>query len=265
MREDSAAPGSLETAVGLGQRNPDEPGRLPSDRPGPCGPGRRVAFVVHVHASPRTLSPAAIRGRPRHRPSWSLQAIPALALRAVRRTERARRKMPLSDFCNRLTITCTQHGPSDSRARLLAGDPLRGARRRCRSAFGRWTSGRSTGGASLDGDPPASAIAHDPFPAHVRNLSPVRSHRRGRRAILAELRSKAPPRDTSRSRRFRPRTELVTWPLTPSVATRASRRCLGPSVRRGPRPRPPCRQARLAPPPRQRRRTSPDQGAFHRR
>jgi hypothetical protein len=83
MQEGSAAPGSPVTAVGLGQRNPDEPGRLPSDRPEPCGPGGRVAFVVHVHGSPRTLSPAAIRGRPRQRPSWSLQAIPALALRVV--------------------------------------------------------------------------------------------------------------------------------------------------------------------------------------
>jgi hypothetical protein len=127
MQEGSVAPGSSKTAVGLGQRNPDEPGRLPSDRPEPCGPGGRVAFVVHVHGSPRTLSPAAIRGRPRQRPSWSLQAIPALAPRAVRRTERARRKMPLSDFCNRLTITCTPHGPSDSRAYLLSLTP-RGAR-----------------------------------------------------------------------------------------------------------------------------------------
>jgi len=47
----------------------------------------------------------------------------------------ARGKMRLSDFCNRLTTTCTQHGPSDSRVRLassqnlpcgsLAGPPLR--------------------------------------------------------------------------------------------------------------------------------------------
>jgi hypothetical protein len=110
----------------------------------------------------------------------------------------------------------------------LAGrHPSRGSSAAHRSAFGRWTSGRSTGGASLDGDPPASAIAHDPFPACAWGLIPVRARRRGRRAVLAELRSKAPPRDTSRSRRFRPRTELVTWPLTPSVATRASRRRLG--------------------------------------
>jgi len=139
----------------------------------------------------------------------------------------------------------------------------RGAERLRRSAFGRWTSGRSTGGASLDGDPPASAIAHDPFSACARGLSPVRSRRRGHRAVLAELRSKAPPRVASRSRRCRPRTELVTWPLTPSVATR--RRCSRLSVRRGRGPRPPCRQARLAPLPRQRQRRSPDQGAFHRR
>jgi len=111
--------------------------------------------------------------------------------------------------------------------------PSRSFENRHRPAFGRWTSGRSTGGASLDGDPPASAIAHDTFSVCVRSLDPERSRRRGRRAILAELRSKAPPRNTSRPRRFRPRTELVTWPLTLSVATR--RHCLGLSLRRGPK------------------------------
>jgi hypothetical protein len=218
MQEGSAAPGPPETAVGLGRRNPDEPGRLPSDRPEPCGPGGRAAFVVHVRGSPRTLSPAAIRGRPRQRPSWSLQTIPALALRTVRRAEPAWGKMPLSDFCNRLTFTCTQHGPSDSRACPLLNEPLAGPPfGRHRSAFGRWTSSRSTGGASLDGDPPASAIAHDPFPARVRSLDPERSRRRGHHAVLAELRSTAPPRNASRSRRFLPQTGLVTWPLTPLV------------------------------------------------
>lgn len=34
--------------------------------------------------------------------------------------------MPLSDFCNRLTNTCTQHGPSDSRACAVPGEPLAG-------------------------------------------------------------------------------------------------------------------------------------------
>jgi len=34
--------------------------------------------------------------------------------------------MPLSDFCNRLTNTCTQHGPSDSRACAAPGEPLAG-------------------------------------------------------------------------------------------------------------------------------------------
>jgi hypothetical protein len=135
--------------------------------------------------------------------------------------------MPLSDFCNRLTNTCTQHGPSDSRACAVPKEPLAGrSRLRHRSAFSRWTSSRSTDGASLDGDPPASAIAHDPLAARARSLSPERPRRRGHHAVLAELRSVAPPRRASRSRRFRPRTGLVMWPLTPSVATR------------GPQPRP---------------------------
>src|SRR5580698_1777356 len=95
MQEGSAAPGPPENAIGLGRRKPDEPGRLPSDRPGPCGPGGRDAFVVHVRGSPRTLSPAAIRGRPRQRPSWSLQTIPTLAPRAFARRAYTRKDASL--------------------------------------------------------------------------------------------------------------------------------------------------------------------------
>jgi len=130
LREGSAAPGSLETAVGLGQRNPDEPGRLPSDRPGPCGPGRRDVFMVHVHGSPRTLSPAAIRGPPRQRPSWSLQAIPALALRAFDAPGVHGERCLSPTSATDLRFTCTQHGPSDSHARLLSVTP-RGAWMAC--------------------------------------------------------------------------------------------------------------------------------------
>jgi len=152
--------------------------------------------------------------------------------------------MPLSDFCNRLTTTCTQHGPSDSRACPLPDEPLAGPPLgRHRSAFGRWTSSRSTGRASLDGDPPASAIAHDPFPARGRSLRPDRSRRRGHHAVLAELRSTAPPRDASRSRRFQPRTGLVTWPLTPPV-----RPAVAAAALREKRPRPRHRAGRPASP-----------------
>jgi len=119
-REGSAAPGPLETAVGLGQRNPDEPGRLPSDRPGPCGPGRRDVFIVHVHGSPRTLSPAAIRGPPRQRPSWSLQAIPALALRALGAQGVHGERCLSPTSATDLRFTCTLHGPSDSHARWFS-------------------------------------------------------------------------------------------------------------------------------------------------
>jgi len=170
--------------------------------------------------------------------------------------------MPLSDFCNRLTTTCTQHGPSDSRACPLPDEPLAGPPLgRHRSAFGRWTSSRSTGRASLDGDPPASAIAHDPFPARGRSLRPDRSRRRGHHAVLAELRSTAPPRDASRSRRFQPRTGLVTWPLTPPSDPPSLPQ---PFVRRG-RGRATVPEGPPRPPPRQRQRSAPDQGAFHRR
>jgi hypothetical protein len=130
--------GGLRRARPIGDRrrvrttDPDEPGRLPSDRPGPCGPGGQDAFVVHVRGLAR--HPVACR-EPRPASSkadWSLQAIPVPArpaskrVSASRHAERARRKMLLSDFCNRLTTTCTQHGPSDSRAHLLPSpEPLR--------------------------------------------------------------------------------------------------------------------------------------------
>jgi hypothetical protein len=221
MQEGSVTPGPPQTAVGLGRRNPDGPGRLPSDRPEPCGPGGRVAFVVRVRGAPRTLSPAAIRGRPRQRPIWSLQAIPVLAPRALTRrayTEKdasLRLLQPTYDHVHPARTIRFPGVRALGRAPRGAARPLREAAHR--SAFSRWTSGRSSGGASLDGDPPASAIAHDPFPARVRSLDPERSRRRGHHAVLAELRSTAPPRCASRPRRSLPRTELVTWPLTPPV------------------------------------------------
>ena len=66
------------------------------------------------------------------------------------------------------------------------------------------------------------------------------THVNGRYAVLAEPRSKAPPRFVSRRRRSLPRTEPVAWPLTSCVAAPPKR---GPTLRSSPPRR--NRQARL--------------------
>jgi len=74
---------------------PDGPERLPSDRPGPCGPSRlhHVRFYTRA-ASPRTLSLAAslahlVKG-------WGVaSSYPSLARLASRRAERGDGKMRL--------------------------------------------------------------------------------------------------------------------------------------------------------------------------
>jgi len=65
-------------------------------------------------------------------------------------------------------------------------------------------------GASLDGEPPASASS--------RLVGVPCGAPRGHRSFLAELRSTAPPTDAAGMRFYRPRSRLVTRPLTLSVA-----------------------------------------------
>jgi len=80
------------------------------------------------------------------------------------------------------------------------------------------------GGASLDGEPPASACAATStrYPkaarGRARSLGSGRSRVRWS-AVLAEPRSTAPPRFTSRRRRSRPLAGLATRPLTSPVTT----------------------------------------------
>jgi len=144
-------------AAGLGRRSPNGPERLPSDRPEPRGSsglGRARCSLARLCPAPcclpRTDPASSKAGR-------SLQAIPSkhrspqVAPRAAIPT----RKMRLSDFCNQLT-TRAPYGLPDSRARHQTHS-LAGADRAAPIRLRPKTSDGSSGGASLDGEPPASA------------------------------------------------------------------------------------------------------------
>ncbi len=77
-------------------------------------------------------------------------------------------------------------------------------------------------------------------------------------AVLAEPRSTAPPRCTSRRRRSRPHDELATWPL-------ASLSCPSTDPASLPHPHRLGAPSPASPPPRQRQPLPPCQDAFHRR
>jgi len=99
--------------------------------------------------------------------------------------------------------------------------------------------------ASLDGEPPASASSRLPGgPCGAPS---------GHRSFLAGLRSTAPPNDAARTRFCRPRSELVTWPLT--LLSRPSH--LASQASPGARSASAAVSSKTA--------TSPDQSAFHRR
>jgi hypothetical protein len=163
-----------------------------------------TALVVHAHdlrPAPcrllRTLAASSKAG-------GSLQAIPSPSRIASRLLALAAGKMRLPDFCNRPT-TRAHNGLPDSRARFSSDLSALGAsptRPRPMASSG------SPGGASLDGEPPASAASQPPSTAF--GAGAPSAHQGGRCAVLAEPRSKAPPRCASRPRRFRPRAELAT-------------------------------------------------------
>jgi len=217
MQEGSAAPGPPDPAAGLGRRNPtnqDAFHRIDPNLAARVGESRSL-FTFAPRPAPCRL-PRSWAGPVKGRLVAS--GYPHPAPRAF-----TRRAWTRKDASLRLLQPTYDH-VHPARTIRFPGVPPPGAAP-CgatselghRPAFGRWTSGRSTGRASLDGDPPASAIAHDSFPACVRGLDPERSRRRGPHAVLAELRSAAPPRSASRPQHSLPRAELVTWPLTPLV------------------------------------------------
>jgi hypothetical protein len=79
----------------------------------------------------------------------------------------------------------------------------------------------NTGGASLDGDPPASAEITTLAARFLELLSSGAALGGGVARSWRVLRSAAPPYGAARPRCFRPRAELVTLPLTLSVAPAA--------------------------------------------
>jgi hypothetical protein len=128
-----------------------EPRRLPSDRPRPCDRSGPITCAL-LHLQGPAQHPCRL---PRAAPApsrvwWSLQTAPFATTRLSARRA-ATEKMLLPDVCNRPTKRAP-FGAFDSRTPCpLALQTLR--------SFGQETT--HPGGASLDGDPPASAsIAH---------------------------------------------------------------------------------------------------------
>lgn len=227
--------------------DPNGPGRLPSDRPGPCGPVDKMRSLFAFAVLPGTLSPAASRSLPRQRPTGRFRLsprLPCLPRRArVFCNARSRRSMPditEKDASFRLLQPTYDHvhpartirfpnvtaplgtpcgaalqglrplGPPSGALALADACSIGYLVKLHRTAFSLSAGSVPPGGASLDGDPPASAIVDDPDPTGTRSRSPGRSPGRGRRTVLVELRSVAPPCCASRPRLCRPRTEIVT-------------------------------------------------------
>jgi len=212
-------------------------------RPGRAG--RRSLFTFAL--LPRTLSPAVSHAEPRQRPAGRFRLSPC--------EHEERCVSPTSATDLRPRAPSTDH-PIPEHALVPRGCPLRDPR---------W--------ASLAGGPrrPLAGSLPQPAPACLRSLDlqqapgwsvawrrPSSFRLRPRpcparvRGLDPELASKRAPRgpggaaiDSSSAlcagpRLCRPRTRLVTWLLTPSVAARRR----GPPSREKNGPRPPCRQAR---------------------
>lgn len=110
----------------------------------------------------RTLSPAAIRPGPVKRRGGRFR-LPLAVKRAFQLASPLPGKMRITDVCNRLT-TRAPCEPFDSRLRLRRPRGLLRAPTRGRSL------GLHLGGASLDGDPPASALDVHRFTAQMHGL-----------------------------------------------------------------------------------------------
>jgi len=160
------------TAAGLGRRTIDEPGRLPSDRPGPCGP----SGLCHTCCSRAWHRPAPCR-LPRSRSAsskagGSLQAIPSLPAHAGV-TPNAHPGSEKDASLRLLQPTPLHEHPADCSIpgfmlvmpRLAARHPHTTARPGPKAE--RWRGWdldaiyrtNQPGEASLDGEPPASASA----------------------------------------------------------------------------------------------------------
>lgn len=167
-----------------------------------------VAFAVRLRgALHRTRSLASSPARP-VKSEWVASSYPAcLDPRRVSPDRAAPAgKMRLTDFCNQLTSRAPARCPIPEYHRV----------RRLGFRLLDTTPGEPSGGAPLDGGPPASALlkpAFDSARTEVPTPPPLQAI-----AILWDPRSRDPSRCATRPRPCRPHVELPARPLTPSVA-----------------------------------------------
>jgi len=200
-------------AAGLGRRTPGEPERLPSDRPESCDPSRLAAFVVHLHDVATAPCRLPRAGATSSKDGWPRHAIPypCVSPRVAPQRAAGREK----DACHRLLQPT--YDPSTQRTARFPGalpvslrDPCgRVARRLTRAHLRPMASGEPPGEASLDGEPPASALsqpvtarARSGYPDHGGGRDAARSWRSFDRTLLT--------RCTPRLRRFQPRAGFAT-------------------------------------------------------
>jgi len=146
---------AVETAVGLGRRTSSGPERLPLDRPEPCGPSGQMSRLLFTFAASAPHPVACCESYlPRQRPASRIKLSSRYTPRVAPRPAPTG-KMRLTNFCNRLTKRAPS-GLSDSRLRLLHRS-LAVAARLVLDHPRPMASGNPPGGASLDGDAPASA------------------------------------------------------------------------------------------------------------
>jgi len=149
---------SAGTAAGLGRRTPNGPERLPSDRPGPRGPSGLVALVVHVHGfAPHPVAchepdPPRQRLEGRFRLPHLGPTHPGLPQGSPAKRERCVSPTSATNLRHEHPTDCPIPELAAGSASLRSR--LRHAPTRPRPK----TSDEPSGGASLDGEPPASAL-----------------------------------------------------------------------------------------------------------
>lgn len=226
-------------AAGLGRRAPHEPGRLPSDRPGACAPSRQSrgrcsrsrALPSHPFTR-REPDPASSKA------GGSLRAISPLrasriAPRHASPRERCVSPTSATDARYEHSVCCSTPDRAFPPAALpfdLATfwpaptrrwQPIEAYASLGACAPPEPPHDEPSGGASLDGEPPASAPLQ-PFGRSPGAEAPS-PRRFEHRASQVRTSIEGPSRRASRPRPCQPRAEHAALPLTPSVAT--TRRC----------------------------------------
>jgi len=145
------------TVAGLGRRTRNEPKRLPLERPEPCGPGRQLSRQLFTCAAlPHTLSPAGRSPAP-SRAGFLPQAIQPFLVSSFLSTQIGRKDAPhqLLQPTRKTSTLWTVRFPS-----APADEPCDPSSRA--NHLRPTASGGSSGGGSLDGDPPALAYQRLP-------------------------------------------------------------------------------------------------------